>query len=157
MPEVTPMTTFSAKKPLSITAVLVVIGVVALERFVLKGDEVFRGSAYAGDSNNTLVIPVSKTGVSYTLQVYPRSSSRNRKPALKVKLESPGGVVILDRTEIANRKGSRLYNFKPSKPGDYKLTLGMRMLSGRRVRCSVKLLVNDRRVFNQLTSRFLVF
>ncbi|MDZ7814647.1 MAG: hypothetical protein U5N86_01180 [Planctomycetota bacterium] len=129
-------------------AIVVVLGagLFGLNSFVLAGEMIESDSVRVGESVQWELDPANGK---HTLKLYTYSS---KKTSVKVVVTGPDGDEIYNHRELSAHKGSRYFNFTPEIKGKHTISIergGIGLGSTRRT-CTLKLYINDKRIFKWL-------
>lgn len=105
------------RRLVTIGVVALVVLLVVLEFFVLRGDLVAKDSIRIDRRSDYVAIRVNHLYENYSVNV----STGKKKQKLSILLEDPIGRIIYEETEYASQKGSRRFTFEPEERGTYAL------------------------------------
>ena len=138
-------------------AILVVL--LLLEFFVLRGDVVFRetGQRFAHAGTQTFAMTLDRVGEEHTVEL----GTRKHEVKLSWKLVGPQGQEVESGSEIVRHSGDRQFSFDLTTAGKYELTVKRERRSGPmriggpdRDRIDVRVLVGAHRVLAPLFNLF---
>ncbi len=131
--------------------VALVVLLVVLEFFVLRGDLVAKDSIRIDRRSDYVAIRVNHVYENYMVEV----STGKKKQKLSILLEDPIGRIIHEETEYASQKGSRRFAFEPEERGTYSLYVNDGSMDfGERGYAKVRVTMNDHSILGRILGWF---
>jgi len=134
---------------------------IAADFLLLRGQQVFRDTGVL-NQDTVVMIPIESINEPYVIKISSQVSSRTEhKVALSYMLSGPNGTQLESKTEL-NPYKYRNITFNPSEPGNYMLNMSpnydtnivRNITDSNKLRYSVTVLVNDRRVLGPIFELF---